>query len=364
MSLSSQKSTNSDIQVRLREIIGTERGDQAQIARRLGESPQRISRYILGETIPKIDFLERLHDILGININWLLTGEGLKYVPKDPVEITLQALSQIPDRETAEAVHWWLSGIPFEPAQFQVFLRDYEKAREEEGDKSAEETERQWRARIKAGWAIVKKLKKEHPELFDPSRLRGSRGLIEALKPRRIPILGRVPAGREGAQRWSEYDAKDFLETIFENDDPDLIALRVEGQSMYPSLMPEDYVLMTPNAKWGTGDLVVVEVSSWQEDYSVKRLGKHRRQEITLISDNFLHFEPRTLPAGEVDIRGKVVGIYRTPSRSLQMHGSEGLLEFYQSSQAREIMEELPNLTEETRAIVIDHIRALAKAKL
>ena len=111
---------------------------------------------------------------------------------------------------------------------------------------------------------------------------------------RRIPILGKVPAGPSGGEHWSEYDAKDLLTVAVPADDPDVIALQVQGESMYPTLYDGDHVLMSPNSTWNEGDVVVAEVADVPEEFVIKRLGRMDDDDgVMLVSDNFLRYPPR-----------------------------------------------------------------------
>lgn len=182
--------------------------------------------------------------------------------------------------------------------------------------------------------------------------------------PARIPILGRVPAGMPGGQHWSEYEASDLLDNLTGIKDPDLIALEVEGVSMFPFLFPGDFVVMTPHGTWRTGDLIVAEIKGAAESYHVKRLGQEHNGTITLVSDNFLEYEPLTLPREKVDIRGRVVRVVRTPDRKSPFrHGEAYLAEFYRNAVIQDIVEMLPRLDTKMQDVVIAHIRALIEAR-
>ena len=178
-----------------------------------------------------------------------------------------------------------------------------------------------------------------------------------------IPILGAVPAGHPGGQRWSEFDAADLLSELIVKDDPDVIALVVDGESMYPTLLPDDKVLMSTNMRFSSGDLVVAETEGATEDYQVKRLGKTTSKEVVLISDNFLQFPPKTFAPKDVQVRGRVFRVVRTPSNSV--YGvSDELSEFYRNPMIQETLELLSRLSETAQVAFIESIRTFAKAKL
>ena len=182
---------------------------------------------------------------------------------------------------------------------------------------------------------------------------------------RKIPVLGRVPAGPPGGQRWSEYDAQDVFETLTIKDDMDLIALEVQGESMYPTLFPGDKIVMTPNARWRTGDLVVAEIEGSGDDYQVKRLGRSSEKETVLISDNMLKFPPQSYEPKRVEIRGLVTGIMRRlERRGPGKYGDPEWAEVFNNPQIQKMIELLPHLSETAQMAILDNIKTFAKAKL
>lgn len=260
---------------RIRELVGTEWGDEGRYAEKVSVPQATLNRYLNGR-VPPIEFLWIVAQKEGLSIDWLLTGKGPKFLPQEP-------------------------GKKKRPATRQA---------------------------------------------------------------RRIPILGKIPAGPPGGQRWSEYDAANLLDDLTGIQDQDIIALKVHGDSMFPTLFDGDLVVMTPHGTPANGDLVVAEIQGSGQDYQVKRLGQATRQETTLISDNFLHFPPMSYPAGQAHIRGRVIRVIRTPSRrSPHRHGNEGLMEFYQNETIQKIIERLPELGTRDQEAVIAVIETLWKSR-
>lgn len=66
---------------RIREIRGALSRDAFAVKLRVDGST--IQRYETADNIPKGDVLERIHQEFGVNLNWLLTGEGEPYINKD-----------------------------------------------------------------------------------------------------------------------------------------------------------------------------------------------------------------------------------------------------------------------------------------
>lgn len=285
------------------EIIGEGRGRKKLFADELELSQASISQYLSGKITPPVKTVIRFAEIDNISLDWLLTGRGFKY----------------------------------------------RLLQEKRGIRHAED-----------GTVSVPLLDDEGNALSRVS-LEPNEGA-----PTRIPILGKVPAGKpgDGGRRWSQYDAPDFIERHLSSDDPDLIALAVSGESMFPTLYPDDHVIVSPNAAWDAGDMVVVEIDDYNEDYLVKRLGPTVGDRVMLFSDNWICYEPMEVEVDRTNVRGRVLGIYRTPSRRQdpQMYGDAGIVEYHRDPAVQKIIELLPTLDEGHRQAIIEMIRSLNKA--
>jgi repressor LexA len=123
---------------------------------------------------------------------------------------------------------------------------------------------------------------------------------------RDIPILGRVAAGKpvlaveqvEGTIPLPAEWAKGR----------EVFLLKVKGDSMSPFILPDDYVVVRSQPSAENGDVVVTLIG---EEATVKRFFKKGRK-IELKPDNerweTIHIEGG---AGEVQIIGKVIGVFR-----------------------------------------------------
>jgi repressor LexA len=118
-----------------------------------------------------------------------------------------------------------------------------------------------------------------------------------------VPILGRVPAGPAvGAYA----DTEGHVPVQAEGEDVDsLFALRVKGDSMEPTLMDRDTVVVRWQQTARTGDIIVARME--EEDVTVKRL-KFRPSGALLVPDN-TKYAP--FPLGDGKISGKVVSLIR-----------------------------------------------------
>jgi len=123
---------------------------------------------------------------------------------------------------------------------------------------------------------------------------------------REIPIVGRVAAGRPTL-------AVEHLEGTIPLPSEwvkgrEVFLLKVRGDSMSPYILPDDYVVVRSQSIAENGDVVVTLVG---EEATVKRFFKKGRK-IELKPDNEL-WETIQIEdgAGEVQILGKVIGVFR-----------------------------------------------------
>ena len=123
---------------------------------------------------------------------------------------------------------------------------------------------------------------------------------------REVPILGRVAAGKptlavehlEGSLPLPAEWAKG----------KEVFLLKVKGDSMSPYILPNDYVIVHSQPSAENGDVVVILMG---EEATVKRFFK-RREKIELKPDNERWETIRVEEgAGEVQIIGKVIGVFR-----------------------------------------------------
>lgn len=71
-----------DIRIRLNEIINSRFNNKTEACRKLNIAQSQLSRYLSGNLKPGTEFIIKLSD-LGININWLFTGDGEMFSPVD-----------------------------------------------------------------------------------------------------------------------------------------------------------------------------------------------------------------------------------------------------------------------------------------
>lgn len=61
-----------DIQKRLREVIRNSGMEQKEIARRIGVSPQTVSKYMTKDIFPALDTLAKLCHVLDVSSDYIL----------------------------------------------------------------------------------------------------------------------------------------------------------------------------------------------------------------------------------------------------------------------------------------------------
>lgn len=135
---------------------------------------------------------------------------------------------------------------------------------------------------------------------------------LDAMNVIKIPLLGRVAAGnpQEAIQEAEEFL---YIPAMGNKRSEDYFALRVNGESMEPSLMDGDIAIIHIQPDVDSGQIAVVLIDN--QDSTVKRVFKSQ-DGITLVADNPTVFSPRfftnddclTLP---VKILGRVISIQR-----------------------------------------------------
>ena len=123
---------------------------------------------------------------------------------------------------------------------------------------------------------------------------------------RELPVLGRVAAGKP-TLAVENVEGTIPLPTEWARG-KEVFLLRVKGDSMFPYILPDDYVVVRSQPSAENGDVVVTLVG---EEATVKRFFKKGRK-IELKPDNerwkTIQIEEGS---GEVQILGKVIGVFR-----------------------------------------------------
>ena len=148
-----------------------------------------------------------------------------------------------------------------------------------------------------------------------------SRGieLLDGSGPRRdlisVPVLGYIAAGEPlqvpPSDSWSA-EAMDHVElpTSFTAGRSEVFAVRVKGESMIDALVADgDLVVMEPTDSPTEGDMV----AAWLQDNGGVTLKHfHMRNGMVTLQPANTAVEPITVPAENVSVQGRVVGVVRT----------------------------------------------------
>lgn len=68
-------------------------GNNSKLAKELGVNEAKIRSYLKG-TLPKIDFLEKLYDILDINLEWIIKGKGSETNHTENIDLSSEPIKE------------------------------------------------------------------------------------------------------------------------------------------------------------------------------------------------------------------------------------------------------------------------------
>ena len=148
-----------------------------------------------------------------------------------------------------------------------------------------------------------------------------SRGieLLDGSGPRRdlisVPVLGSIAAGEPlhvpPSDSWGT-EAVDHVDlpTYITGGRSEVFAVRVKGESMIDALVADgDLVIMEPTDSPNEGDMV----AAWLQDNGGVTLKHfHMRNGMVTLQPANAAVEPITVPAENVSVQGRVVGVVRT----------------------------------------------------
>ncbi len=130
-----------------------------------------------------------------------------------------------------------------------------------------------------------------------------------------VPVVGRIAAGQPLLATENVEDTLPLPRSWVRDDE--VFLLKVTGESMAPMILPEDLVMVRVQARVARGEIAVVLID---DDATLKRVYEEAGG-LVLRGDNPdftpLRFSPQE--ASEVQILGKVVGVYRN------LEGRKGL---------------------------------------
>ena len=146
-------------------------------------------------------------------------------------------------------------------------------------------------------------------ELLGERAARGLRDLVS------VPVLGSIAAGdplsipTSDSWRTDELEKLD-LPTFLTQGKDDVFALRVKGESMIDALVADgDLVLMEPVDQPQSGDMVAAWLTD-REEVTLKHF--HMQNGMVTLQPANSTMEPIIVPAENVRVQGRVVGVVRT----------------------------------------------------
>jgi repressor LexA len=122
--------------------------------------------------------------------------------------------------------------------------------------------------------------------------------------PLSLPLMGRIAAGRpiEGVENPETINFSDFTRS------KDVYVLEVSGDSMQDEHIVEgDYILVEKTQVAVNGELVVALVDG--AETTLKRI--YREGDYVRLQPSNAAMQPITVPAGSVQIQGRVIGVLR-----------------------------------------------------
>ena len=130
-----------------------------------------------------------------------------------------------------------------------------------------------------------------------------------------VPVLGSIAAGeplpipRSDSWRTEAVENLD-LPSFLTKGKPDVFAVRVKGESMIDALVADgDLVLLEPIGQAQNGDMVAAYLTD-REEMTLKHF--HMEGGVVTLRPANSAMEPITVPAENVAVQGRVVGVVRT----------------------------------------------------
>src|SRR5437763_6609212 len=119
-----------------------------------------------------------------------------------------------------------------------------------------------------------------------------------------LPVMGRIAAGQpiEAVQNPETISLADFVRS------KEVFVLEVRGDSMQDeAILDGDYVLVEKTKTAHNGDIVVALVET--TDATLKRF--YREGDKIRLQPSNVNMKPIIVPAGSVDVQGRVIGVLR-----------------------------------------------------
>ena len=131
----------------------------------------------------------------------------------------------------------------------------------------------------------------------------------------RVPIMGNIAAGEPlpipQSDSWRTEEVENIdLPTSLTQGRPNVFGVRVKGESMIDALVADgDLVLMEPTNDARNGDMVAAYLTD-RDEVTLKHF--HMANGMVTLQPANSSMEPITVPAENVAVHGRVVGVVRT----------------------------------------------------
>jgi repressor LexA len=131
----------------------------------------------------------------------------------------------------------------------------------------------------------------------------------------RVPVFGSIAAGEPmhvpPSDTWRTPEVESVeMPGFLTRDNPDVFAVRVKGESMIDALVADgDLVLMEPVSEPREGDMVAALLTD-RDEFTLKHF--HMENGVVTLHPANKAMEPIKVPAENVTVQGRVVGVVRT----------------------------------------------------
>ena len=130
----------------------------------------------------------------------------------------------------------------------------------------------------------------------------------------KIPLLGRVAAG-EPIYADEHIESYEYIDSRYKDDGNEYFALRIDGQSMEPTIMDGDIVIVRQQSFAENGQIAIVLIDG--EDATAKEV-RESAEGITLIGHNVAVYTPHFYSHKQIDeLPVKIIGVVAEIRRRL-----------------------------------------------
>ena len=132
----------------------------------------------------------------------------------------------------------------------------------------------------------------------------------------KIPLLGRVAAG-EPIYADEHIESYEYIDSRYKDDGNEYFALRIDGQSMEPTIMDGDIVIVRQQSFAENGQIAIVLIDG--EDATAKEV-RESAEGITLIGHNVAVYTPHFYSHKQIEeLPVKIIGVVAEIRRRLLM---------------------------------------------